>query len=122
MGEKEEMACYTITKEQEIRLSGTSKQHRNLSGTVLPHDGIYYHIVTDFDTNLFSPAWLSAFTCLLASMKVETLDFTLASSSSAEERIKFSHKLVHAFKTNGFVKLTNHGIPNAVVEEAFALV
>ncbi len=55
-------------------------------------------------------------------MKVATLDFTNATSSSIDERFEFAWQLVEAFKVNGFVKLTHHGIPIATVRKAFLLV
>ena len=53
---------------------------------------------------------------------VETLDFNTFYSSNARIRTKFCENLVTSIGKHGFVKLVNHGIPKALVQEAFEIV
>ena len=50
-------------------------------------------------------------------MDLPTLDFSRFLNGSEEARLELAYELVKSFETHGFVKLTNHGIPEAVVED-----
>lgn len=52
-------------------------------------------------------------------MEVKTLDFSLYSRGSDEERALFVSQLLDSVTTNGFAKLINHGVPDEFVKEAF---
>lgn len=45
-----------------------------------------------------------------------TLDFSLFTKGNEAESKKCAEKIVQSFKDHGFVKLTNHGIPEETVK------
>ncbi|PQE29714.1 gibberellin 2-oxidase protein [Rutstroemia sp. NJR-2017a WRK4] len=49
-------------------------------------------------------------------MDLPTLDFSLFASDRNKERNQFAKELVESFLNHGFVKLTNHGIPETLVQ------
>jgi len=49
-------------------------------------------------------------------MDLPTLDFSLFTQGSLQERKNTARALVSSFKNHGFVKLTNHGLPEDVVK------
>lgn len=53
---------------------------------------------------------------------VPTLDFSRFLTGTFEQRSMFCSHLVAGFKKYGFVKLTNHGIPESVVKNLFEYV
>jgi isopenicillin N synthase-like dioxygenase len=55
-------------------------------------------------------------------MELPTLDFADFTSGTKEQRQKLSSHLVQSFKDHGFVKLTNHGVPEDTVKTLFEMV
>ncbi|KAI9047431.1 hypothetical protein LZ554_008875 [Drepanopeziza brunnea f. sp. 'monogermtubi'] len=49
-------------------------------------------------------------------MDLPTLDFSLFYSDDSHEKKRFAKELVESFLDHGFVKLTNHGIPETLVQ------
>lgn len=55
------------------------------------------------------------------SSTIPMIDFSQWSSAkTTSERLAVSHSLLSAFKTVGFVYLTNHGLPETLLSEAFS--
>jgi isopenicillin N synthase-like dioxygenase len=50
------------------------------------------------------------------------VDFALARTGSEEDRRRVAKELHEAFKNVGFAYVKNHGVPQDVVDEAFAWV
>ena len=50
------------------------------------------------------------------------LDASLFLNGSEEQRIRFGEDLVNHLKRDGFVKLTNHGIPKDFLKDIFTWV
>ncbi|CAO2650496.1 Nn.00g017880.m01.CDS01 [Neocucurbitaria sp. VM-36] len=50
-------------------------------------------------------------------MALQTLDFGQFLRGNSDEQLNIAKTLVGSFKDHGFVKLVNHGIPDAVVKE-----
>ena len=55
----------------------------------------------------------------MAAGTVVTLDMAKFFLGSEEERAQFSRDLLQCFASQGFVKLINHGVPNAAIDKAF---
>ena len=51
-----------------------------------------------------------------------TLDASPFITGSQGERVRFGEDLVHHLKRDGFIKLTNHGIPEDFLRDIFAWV
>jgi isopenicillin N synthase-like dioxygenase len=49
-------------------------------------------------------------------MDLPTLDLSLFTKGTGEERVKCAEKIAESFRSHGFVKLTNHGIPEETVK------
>lgn len=49
-------------------------------------------------------------------MDLPTLDLALFTKGTVAERQKCAEKIVDSFRNHGFVKLTNHGIPEETVK------
>lgn len=49
-------------------------------------------------------------------MDLPTLDFSLFTKGTEEERRESARQIVDSFRKHGFVKLTNHGLPEETVK------
>ena len=55
-------------------------------------------------------------------MDLPTLDFSLFLQGNDREKRALSERLVDSFKKHGFVKLKNHGLPEATVKQFLSAV
>lgn len=53
---------------------------------------------------------------------LSTLDFAQYRHGAPSERIEFAKQLIESFQNYGFVKITNHGIPDERIRQLFDFV
>ena len=53
-------------------------------------------------------------------LELQTLDFADVTSGPAERREAAAKQIADSFIKHGFVKLINHGVPDALVQDLFA--
>ncbi|KAJ7241894.1 hypothetical protein B0H12DRAFT_1132914 [Mycena haematopus] len=73
-----------------------------------------------FRTGLKSRGLATASDAQAASFRIPIIDFQEYQEGSSKEKKAAATKIVSAFKESGFIYLSNHGIPAATIENAFA--